>query len=253
MATGATANSTVQYQTIHVGRWVTGCENTFRTVLKVGDTGTANNIRNWGAFTATDGFFFQLNGTNFNVVSRIGSSDTVVPLASFNVSTNFVLDTNYHVYEIRMTFADIHFYIDKQLMHTLKPTTTFFSATLSLPVTLQNNNSGGSTSNVSLAAGVAFIMRTGLLETEAYYGHITGAVTGTVLKRGAGRLHRIIIGNNGATIIIYDNTTNAAPIISTITPDPTTAGTSIELDCPFSTGLTVTTTGAATDITFIYE
>lgn len=37
LSTGATANSTSRYQTVRTSRWVPGQENTFRTVLRVGD------------------------------------------------------------------------------------------------------------------------------------------------------------------------------------------------------------------------
>ena len=38
--------------------------------VRLGDTGKDHVIRNWGPFDATDGFFFQLNGTTLNVVHR---------------------------------------------------------------------------------------------------------------------------------------------------------------------------------------
>ena len=210
LATNTTANGSTQYQTVRLARWVPGMENTFRTVLKVGDTGTTNNTRNWGAFSSTDGFYFQLTETTLNIVSLAGSSTygSCPSFLEWSWSSSICLDTNYHIWEIRMTYADIHFYIDHNLVHTLKPSTTFFSQTLNLNATLSNTNAGGSTTNVNMVIGVAFITRTGPLGTETQYFHGTTAAT-TTLKYGAGRLHRItmgIVAGGGRTITVYDKT-----------------------------------------------
>jgi hypothetical protein len=253
LATNTTSAATVQYQTVRLARWVTGAENTFRAVLKVGDTGATNNTRNWGAFNSTDGFFFQLTGTTFNIVSRLASADTAVAEASWNYQNSFVLDTNYHLYEIKMTYKGIYYYIDGLLVHQLIPTTTFFSQTLNLPVTLQNNN-GAITVNHTMTAGVAFITRTGELNTESAYSHITAAAT-TILKYGAGRLHKIVINNPAnSNITVYDNITNSGTIIGimNINTSATTNPFYIDYDCPFNNGLTIVTS-ATIDITVIYE
>ena len=258
LATGATANSTAQYQTVRIARWVTGNENTFRTSLRVGDTGTANNTRNWGAFTATDGFYFQLTGTTLNVVSLFNSIATAVPQANWNGpgASTFTLDTNFHIWEIKYTYADVHFYIDHKLVHTLRPATAYLTQTLNLNVTLQNINSGGSTLNTSMYVGVAFISRTGLLNTESQYFHGTTAAT-TTLKYSAGRLHKIILANYASgvsTITIYDNISAASPVISILGSATGTSAipTSIAYDCPFNTGLTIVSTGTW-DFTVVYE
>lgn len=254
LATGTTANSTTQYQTAQTAHWVPGMANTFRASLRVGDTGTTNNTRNWGMFTTTDGFYFQLTGTTLNIGSRTGSADTVVAQSSWNGGNSFTLDTNFHIWEIQVTYADVHFFIDHILMHTLKPTTSYFAQTLNLPVTLQNNNSGGSITNVNMYAGVAFIMRSGQLETESKYSHINTATT-TVLKYGAGRLHKIIVNTSVTeTVTVYDNTVGSGTEIAVLTLS--TAGNPLpfflEYDCPFNTGLTVVTSSTA-DLTFVYE
>lgn len=255
LETGVTANSTSQYQTIKVARWVTGFENTSRVLLRIPDAGAANNIRNWGAFNASDGFFFQLNNTALNIVWRKGGVDTVIPQVSWNgnahgLTNPFTMDTNFHIWETKMTYADIHFYIDHNIVHTLIPTTSFFSSTLDLPVLLQNLNSGGGSSDVTMEVGVAFINRTGALETANVFRNVTGAGT-TVLKFGAGRLHRVILNSTGGTsVTIYDNTSAAGTIISTLT---TGIIASLDFQCDFSIGLTIVTVGAGCNITVIYE
>ena len=261
LETGATANSTVQYKTNQIAHWIPGQENTFRCVLKVGDTGAANNIRNWGAFLSTDGLFFQLNNTALNIVSRIGSSDTVIAQASWNgnahgLTNAFTLDTNYHIYEIRYTYSDVHFYIDHNIMHTLEGAgaSTFPSGTFDFPVTLQNNNSSGGTADVLMTVGVAFISRVGALETDTAYKNISGAQAGMVLKYGAGRLKDVMVNSIGssATCVLYDNTAASGTVIATINPLAVGAFY-LPYDLTFYNGLTVVTTGATIDVTITYE
>lgn len=258
LATGATANSTTQYQTVRIARFVPGQDNVCRVICQLGDTGVANNTRNWGAFNANNGFFFQLTGTTLNIVSRKGGVDTATAKASWNGpgATAFTFNTNVHVYEIVMTYADVYFYIDHILVHSIvgENGTTFVTQSLDLPVTLQNNNSGGGTANVSLTAIVAFIARSGVLGTETKGAYLTGAVTST-LKIGSGRLHRVVwdVGGNAGTLTLYDNTSAAVPIIGLISAQANAAPISLEFGCPFFTGLTAVTTGASTNVTVIYE
>jgi hypothetical protein len=86
--------------------------------------------------------------------------------------------------------------------------------------------------------------------TDTIYKNLTGAAT-TVLKYGAGRLHRVVLNTTGGTsIALYDNVSGAVPLIATIT---TGAIVSLEYNVSFYTGLTAVTVGAACDITVIYE
>ncbi len=86
--------------------------------------------------------------------------------------------------------------------------------------------------------------------------YISTATT-TVVKSGAGRLARIIIGTPivSATITVYDNTAASGTVIATLSigsvitgdqPDP------IEFGCAFATGLTIVTSGA-TLVTVIWD
>jgi len=66
------------------------------------DSAIANNTRIWGMYDGTDGAWFELTGTTMNVVTKAGASSAIkVPTASWNVNTSFVMDTNFHSYEIR--------------------------------------------------------------------------------------------------------------------------------------------------------
>lgn len=47
-----------------------GATTLFKQAARSGDTGQVGTIRSWGAFDNTDGFFFQLSGSDFYVVHR---------------------------------------------------------------------------------------------------------------------------------------------------------------------------------------
>lgn len=101
------------------------------------------------------------------------------------------------------------------------------------------------------ALGVAAVEAAG-----SPFANITTATT-TVVKSGAGILHKIIINTHvaSATITIFDNTAGSGTKIGTITlPSTITSDdpTSLAYDLGFSTGLTLVTSGT-TDLTVVYR
>jgi len=257
LATGITADSTATYTSVRRARWIPGTENVCRHFLKVGDTGTLLNTRRWGLLDATDGVFFQLAGTTLSVVTMISGAPTAVPQASWNGNKTFTLDTNLHLWEIRMSEASVVFYIDKILRHTVTPTLTPAVSTLKLPIALQNINAGGGAADVSLASIVSFTSRIGPLHSASIYKHLAANGT-TVCKYSSGRLNQVIVNSLGASsniLTLYDNTSAAVPIIAVIDTGGSNAVVgSLLYDLPFVTGLTaVLGTGTAADVTIVYE
>lgn len=76
------------------------------------------------------------------------------------------------------------------------------------------------------------------------------------MKSGAGRLQKIIFNKPLAlsVVTIYDNTSASGTKIGTITLPVTllSAEPVRDFNCIFSTGLTIVTSGASSDITIIY-
>jgi len=265
-----TANGGVQYQTNQIARWVTGNENTFRTELRVGDLGTANNVKQWGVYSTytvasssvgLNGFCFQSSGTasGLNIVYFSSGTATVIPQSSWNSGALFTLDTNYHLYEIRYTAGDVHFYIDHQLVHTLSTigNGSVYSYSLHLPVTFSNVNQNSSTTPTTLQVAVGFIMRTGILNTASKYTHIAGAASVQQLSLSPGRLHSVVINTlpSSGSVTLYDtvtSTTSANTIASMVSPTASLP-VSVVYDTDIQNGLVVTTTGSTADITVVYE
>ena len=261
LATTTDSGSTAIYTSVRTGRYVSGSPNKFRAVVRFPDVGSAanNNVREFGAFTATDGFLFQLNADTLNIVVRKASTaDQVIAKAAWTgtYAAAFTLNTNVHTYEIQWTNSSAWFFIDDNIVHTVSGTTSPSTSTLTFPVCARNINTGiGSV--LSLNVRTMAILRMGHETTVPIYKNITtsgGAYPlTTVCKYGPGTLHRITINTPTAasqTCIVVDNVSGTTPTIATI--DMKALVSDFTFDCPFFTGLTIVTS-AACNITIIYE
>jgi hypothetical protein len=261
LAVTTDSGSAAVYTSVRSGRYISGSSNKFRAVVRFPDLGTPanNNVREFGAFTATDGFLFQLNANVFNIVVRkTSTAEQVIAKASWTGTwaAAFTLDTNVHTYEIQWTNSSAWFFIDDNIVHTVKGDTAPSTATLSFPVCARNINTLiGPAVNLNLRTMA--ILRMGHDKSIPIYKNITtsgGAYPlTTVCKYSQGHLHRIVVNNPTAqsqTAIIVDNTSGTTPAIATIELKNTIS--TFEYNCPFFTGLTIVTS-AACNITVIYE
>lgn len=263
LTTGATANSTVQYQSVRAARYVGGTTNICRMLVQLSNTGSANNSRRWGMFDASNGFYFSLDGTVVNITARSGGVDgTPVAAASWSEFKRFAPGTTWHAYEIWSSLTDVLYFVDGTLVH--KETSTAAAAlltqVLSLPVTFQNNNSSGGTANVSMNAAFGVIHRLGQLVTQPIAKFQSGTTAGVTYKFGAGNLHRVVFSSvtNGSVVTLYDNTSAAGTIIFQHTFSfGNQGGQNIyPVDfggLPFSTGLTLAITTQNANVTTVYE
>ena len=261
LSTTVDSGSAAVYTSIRTGRYVSGSSNKFRAVVRFPDVGTAanNNVREFGAFTATDGFLFQLNAATFNIVVRkSGVVDQVIAKALWTgtYAAAFTLNTNVHTYEIQWTNSSAWFFIDDNIVHTVSGATSPSTATLTFPVCARNINTLIGPA-VSLNVRTMAILRMGHESTVPTYKNITTSGGGypltTVCKYGPGTLHRITINTPTAasqTCIIVDGVSGTTPAIGTIDMKATVAD--FTFGCPFFTGLTIVT-AAACNVTVIYE
>ena len=263
LATGVTANSSIVVNSVRTARYVGGTSNYYRGIIRCPSI-TGTNVRRWGAFDVNDGFFFSHNGTTLSLVCRKAASDTnIINSGSFNGEQGSVysLDANVHTYEIYWTNSSAWFIIDGLILHKFSGSTAPLTNTLTLKVGSECTNSGGTASNNTLEVRVSTLQRLGPLLTQPTYANISTNTT-TVLKYGAGTLHRIVINKVGLTnntLTIYDNTTGTGTTIATITMAKGTQASDIPVSVDygslaFSTGLTiVTATGTAPNVTVVYE
>lgn len=253
LRTNTTANGSATITSVRIARYIAAHSNTFRAVVRLPDAGSANNVRRWGAYDDNDGFFFQLSGTTFGIGSRKGAADDVVTSASFN-GTIPTLTTNATTYDIIYTNSNAWFFVNDVLVHTKSAPTTPQTDTLHLKARAQNTNSGSSTTDLSLEVRVMSVSRFGHDESRPTSSFINANGT-TVLKRGPGTLHRVVIGTKGAisnTLTLYDNTAASGTIISIV--DTVNSTSDLEFDLDFNIGLTaVLATGTVAGVTVVFD
>lgn len=258
LATGATANNATSLQTALVARFVAGQPNKFREIVQLPDTGTANNTRTWGAYTATDGAYFQLNGTVFGVCTKKAGTASCVNNGSFNgyEGNTLPVDLLTHTYEIIATPPAVYFFVDGEVIQTSNFTGSWTSA-LDLPVRFDNFNSGGSTTNVTMNIFVGTALRLGIADAQPFSFFQSGATTGVQIKLGAGNMRKLVISNvsNNAVITLCDGVATCTKTIwASGGMGAQTQPFFLDLDkAPFSAGLWLTITGAAANALCTFE
>ena len=258
LTSGVNSAASAQLHSVHRGRVIAGISQQWRGGIQVNDIGIASNVRRWGVAwgatmpTITDGAFFQLNGTTFQIVTRKGSSDTPVSSGAFNGSvSSYTMTTNAATYEIYYTQTAVLFVINGVLIHTVSASSVTWTNEITLHCYLSNINAGNTTS-VNVEARFSSIRRVGKENSMPVPARISTATT-TVLKYGPGFLHHITVNNpTNNAITIYDNTAASGTAIAIINPGASATPFSLPYDCPFQTGLTIVTAGTP-DLTVIYE
>ena len=255
--TSTNAAGSASYTSVRSSRFVVGAALKFQGLFKFVTAATTDNVRRCGAYGATDGFFFQLDGSTFSVGSRKASSDTLVDSGSFNgnYGPSFTpVNTQYYKLEIEWTPKGVFWYVDGKLLHKIG--TGHLSNILSLPINFENVNAGSTTDVAFDCLGVA-IVRLGNLETNPTSKYQSGTTAGLVLKYGAGALRGVVISGvaNNSVITLYDNTAASGTVIwSYGTMGSQTQPYDLDFKTlPFSIGLTLVISGASSNITVIYE
>lgn len=188
--TGTTANSSVTLIATQTWPYRPGSLTVFDTDVRMGDTGTTNNTRQWGMFTANDGYFFELSGTTFSAVNR--SSVSGAPVDTKTTITAFTKDTSFHDYQIRFQKDYVAFIIDGvEYVALSNSSSTARTATLDLPISFGNVNSGGGTTNVTM--DVREVSQSTIGQTDPEAGHPTyyAGASGTVAVSSTQRVVNI--------------------------------------------------------------
>ena len=204
-----------------------------------------------------NGFFFELSGTTFSIVSRLNGSDTKKSSGfNGNVGDTYTLDTKTHSFEIFYLASNVEFHIDGRLVHEYRHTDRPLTSTLHFKTYLENTNSGTVSQASTLECRFAVVYRLGKYESAPKSRYINSATT-TVVKIGPGILQKILTGGaSKTTITVYDNTSASGTILLSLDCsyiyDP-----SVIIGLEFYTGLTVVTTnnqyGATVACTIVYE
>jgi len=264
MTTGTTANSSSVVNSVHLGRFSGLAPNKCRIPLQCLDGGTANNTRQWGAATATDGAYFDFTGTTLSCYTmkggvatlRAASGSATVPFNG-QFGTSFTMGTGSHFFEIVYQPRQVIWLADNRIIHTFSSVASTWTDTLHLPLRYANFNTGGSTTDVTLEVRLGAIARFGIPQTQADGFWQAGLTAGVQIKLGPGNLWSLALSGvtNTANVTLYDGTSTAGAVIfSTGAMGPQTAPLSIPMGGEaFNNGLFLTITGAAANAKITFD
>jgi len=259
LTSGTSNGAAVSLYSVRRARYVSGYAMRYRVVRQLGDIGTAGNKRRggvgWGASmpTITDGAWFQLDGTEFSVVTCKGGVETKVTSFNGDLGTSITLNITVNTLEIYWTNSKVWFVVNGFLLHTFTASAETWADTMSFHAFSDSLNSGILAASVTMAVRISSIHRLGKYETQPIYYHLSGDAATHVLKLGAGVLHKIIFNNSsGTNLTIVDNNTGTTPVVGIITTTSAVLGIR-DYMLPFNTGLILITTGNGLDATIIYE
>ena len=256
LKTGETADSTVSYVSNRRARKVSGTHNIFRCLARLVTDPEVGNLRRVGAYDDDNGYFMEINGLTFSVgYSNPDDGDVLVSSGSFNGHFGESVELDSSVFRLTIDYhhAEVSFYLNHVLLHTIDCETCVLVHTGNLPLTMENVNSGGLDTDHELIIREASISRLGEFETSPTFAHISGDAATWVLKLGAGILHRVIYNNTfGTSLTMYDDTEAVNDIIGIITTTQVAIGV-WDYEVPFNNGLTIKTIGNSLDATIVYE
>ena len=249
LATGITANSNAYITTYKLARFMNTANNYIRMHVQIPDAGVTNNIRRWGAFDLSEGFFFVLNGSTLSVASRMASIDTMYSISGFT------LNNYYNMYEIYWDAVGANFLVNDVVVYTI-PFTNTVTTTLHFKSTAQNQNTNGATTNVLMNIRGMAICRFGEETSRPVYKQV-GQLGTQVLKYGPGTLELVAVSKHGGSanlVTLYDGLTTAAGT-EICTLDTVNSGSLYAIyDVDFSGGLTIACSGGTPgDLTITYE
>lgn len=264
LLTSGTSNGAYVYAySVRRARYVSGSSMRFRCIGQLGDTGTTNNKRRWGIGygatmpTITDGAWFQLDGTEFSVVTCKGGVETKVTSFNGNLGTTYPLSTNANKCEIYWTNSTIWFVLGGQLLHTVSATSATWSNTMSFHAFKDSLNSGVLGASVTMAVRTASIYRLGSFLTAPTSKYQSGTTAGIICKYSAGVIHQVIISGitNNAVVTIRDGTAVTDSIIwSSGAMSNQTIPFALDFGgAPFFKGLFFDITGANCNVFINYE
>lgn len=241
LRTGVTADSSILLRSTIVGRFLTGTANVFVSGVRLSEAGVANNRRRWGVYTATDGYYFEMEGLVLYAVVLKSGVATQIASTTWNIlsTTTSPIDvTLYHRYEILYFGNTCYFVVDGVVRHKLSgQVSTPRTAKMNFPIAHENANFGGGTTDVSLFISGTAISRFGPEFSRPRFKHFDGNTT-VVLKSESGTLHRVLINRQAiafATLRLYDGVDATGVLIASI--DLTKVVGFLNYGVDFSTGL----------------
>lgn len=260
----STTGAACYLQSYRAARYIPANQHYARFVIDCGSTIGTGTIKRWGPWTSTaiGAYNAPLDGAAFTVYNGVlavetfnNGSATRIDNGSFNGEYGLTVNvppTGTSVYEIMYSNSSVWFVYNGNYIHKVDAPTSPWTNTITLPIRAEVYNASATAFNTSLKIRSASIHRFGELSSSPIFYYASAAATGVVLKRGAGRLQRVVNMDNGAgTLTLYDGVTTAAPSVTIGAFDVERVLGSIQFEIDFYNGLTMTTTRNA--VMVVYE
>jgi hypothetical protein len=262
----ATTGACCYLNSIRSARYIPANNHYVRFQLDCGSTTGTGTIKRWGAWTssAVGSYNAPQDGCAFTVYNGVlaletfnNGSATRIDNGAFNGSYGLTVNvppSGISLYEMVYTNSAVWFIYNGNYIHKVSATAAPWSSTLTLPVRAEIYNASATAFNTSIKIRSASISRYGEVVdgTPIWYAP-TAAASGVVLKRGAGRLQKIINYDSAAgTLNMWDGVTTAAPSIALVTAfDLSKVTGSLTHNVDFYSGLTISCTRGS--VMVVYE
>jgi hypothetical protein len=235
LSTTSVAGSRALLVTNRYHYYLPGSSNLFKMTIALGDVGKANNTRRWGGFDDNDGVFFELQGTTLNAVIRNSTSGSVVEtrVPSTAWSGDRLDGTGLSGYAVNLTGINVY-WIDYQWLgagrvrfgvfapdgsrvtcHTFQNAGANplpYMRTGTLPVALENVNTGATGSSSELRSVCAAVYTEGDFADYAFwrFADVDRSLTGVTADTVAFSI-RTLATYNGKhnSVVVYPETLNA--------------------------------------------
>ena len=256
--TNTAADGAVNVETLRPARFITGTFNISHQAISTPDVGNADVVRQFGCFDPTDGSnngVYWENDSGAWTINRLKNGVVVetIASASFTNTADFISDGNIHIYEIMYNAGTIFFLQDRKFIHRISSLSSAAYGTAHLKCGHKLFNKNGNTVNNMLLSRGSSIGRIGSSDSIPNFIYID--VTGvTVIKNSPGKLHKILITDNGtgsSSINVFNNDANSGEIIGVL--DNNDVDGELEYNVEFDVGLTIEVLGNNVKLTVVCD
>jgi hypothetical protein len=260
--TGVTADGAEIFWSARRSQYIPGSSCRFRAVVQYTDAGDVDNKVRFGIAygssmpAVTDAAFLVFQDGIFKI--HLYSGGILTEITSFNGSlgTSFFPGVEMKSYEIYFNVNAVYFTVDESLLHTYKPINGRWSGTSEFFIYADNINTNGHAVNHEFLIHSAGINRFGKFEAQHVSDSQQGTIASKLLKSGVGVLVSLSVSGvaNNSVITLYDNTDSSGDILWTsgaMGAQATPFDVNIN-NIPFNIGLTLSITGANSNVTTVY-
>jgi hypothetical protein len=261
----ATTGAACYLQSYRSARYIPANQHYSRFIIDCGSTTGTGTIKRWGPWTssAIGAYNAPQDGAAFTVYNGVlaletfnNGSATRIDNGAFNGTYGLTVNippSGISTYEIIYSNSYVWFIYNGNYIHKVSATEAPWTSNITLPIRVECFNASATAFNTSIKVRSASIHRFGEFIGIPHYSFVSAtAATGApvILKRSAGRLQRIVNGDNVGAVVLYDGISATGTVIATL--DLARAVGNLEYQIDFYNGLCYSSSAAGT-FTIVYE